>query len=122
MRRQVLVAAAALTLATLAGCAGKTTVPRELVTARQSYFRTAAGPSVSVNAARLARAKEALDLSERAFRENPDSPVARDLAYMAARDAELVDAETGTMLAALRQRQALQLIRHDQELHGGDAP
>ena len=122
MRHRFFVVAVALALSSIAGCAGRGAIPRELLTARQSYFRTAAGPSVSVNAARLARAKEALDVAERAFQESPDSPVTRDLAYMAARDAELVEAETGTMLAALREQQALRLIRHDEEARGGGAP
>ena len=104
-------------LVACAGCATTTStpVPRELATARQSYFRTAAGPSPAVNAERLARAKYALDVAERAFRERPNSPVTRDLAYIAARDAELVDAETGTILAALRMQHALSLIRRDGE-------
>ena len=111
----VLLPAAAIALVASAGCATATPVPRELATARQSYFRTAAGPSPAVNAEGLARAKYALDVAERAFRERPDSPVTRDLAYIAARDAELVDAETGTILAALRKQQALTLIRHEGE-------
>ena len=110
-----LLRAAGLVLVASAGCATATPVPRELATARQSYFRTAAGPSPAVNADRLAHAKYALDVAERAFRERPDSAVTRDLAYIAARDAELVDAETGTILAALRKQQALSLIRRDGE-------
>src|SRR5579864_5841884 len=85
----------ALVASPLAACSYRTGFPIELADARQAYSRVEDGPAAMVNAARLQEAKDALDAAERAYRERPDSLTTRDLAYIAERRAELVEAETG---------------------------
>jgi uncharacterized protein DUF4398 len=94
-------------------CDHATGLPSELANARLAYERVEDGPAAMVNAGRLREAKDALDAAERAYRERPDSSWALDLAYIAERRAELVDAETGIILADQRKALAERLRREE---------
>src|SRR4051812_5345374 len=92
-----LIAVAGLTFAI--GCASSHPVPRELASARDAYNRASSGPALELAPAQLHTAKLALDKAEKAFEEKPGSPDARDLAYLAERKSQLVEAQAGTLLA-----------------------
>ncbi|OGR00091.1 MAG: hypothetical protein A2284_03045 [Deltaproteobacteria bacterium RIFOXYA12_FULL_61_11] len=74
----------------IAGCAAH--APRELVNAREVYRRASTGPAAQVAPAELHVATQALDKAEKSFKEDPDSYVTRDLAYIAQRRAEIAEA------------------------------
>lgn len=83
--------AAALTAASLmAGCAA--VVPQELAGARIAYGRASHGPAAQLKPAELHQAAVALKDAERAFDDQPESYHTRDLAYVAQRKAEMVEA------------------------------
>src|SRR4051794_19524565 len=79
----------ALGLAT-SGCAAAMP-PNELVLARQTYGRAAAGPAQTLAPAELHTAQEALAKAEQAFGDEPSTMRTRDLAYVAERKAELAE-------------------------------
>lgn len=85
--------------AIFSGCA--TTTPTELVNARAAYQRASVGPASQVALAELHVAELALARAEQSFQNNPDSFQVRDLAYVAARKAELA-----TATAAITNEQA----------------
>ncbi|HUQ42336.1 MAG TPA: OmpA family protein, partial [Candidatus Limnocylindrales bacterium] len=87
-----------LTAFALAGCSA-TLPPNELVTARSTYARAAQGPAASVAPADLDTAKKSLDLAENSFKDDGDTYVTKDLAYAAARSAELAETRARTTLA-----------------------
>ena len=95
----------AIGAALLAGCPPK--VPQELQEARAAYGHAAAGPSVEVAPAALHTAKVALADAEDAFKAAPHNYHTRDLAYVAARKAQLADALASTAVAEKAQRQAV---------------
>jgi hypothetical protein len=103
----------ALVLPSVAGCSHTVQFPSELANARLAYERVVEGPAAMVDADRLHEAKDALDAAERAYVERPESSWARDLAYIAERRAELVDAETGIILADRRRALAERLRREE---------
>jgi Domain of unknown function (DUF4398) len=103
----------ALVLTSLAGCTHTAQFPPELANARLAYERVEDGPAAMVNAEHLREAKVALDAAEQACFEKPESPAARDLAYIAERRAEFVEAETGIILADRRKALAERLQKEE---------
>lgn len=68
------------------------TAPGELVNARSAYEKAAAGPSKEYTPADLHIAKESLVRAEKAFKNDGDTVIVRDQAYIAQRKAELAEA------------------------------
>jgi len=81
-----------------AGCSA-TLPPNELLAARASYARAAQGPASTVGMADLDTAKKNLDRAEAAFKEDGDTYATKDIAYAAARSAELAEVRARTALA-----------------------
>jgi outer membrane protein OmpA-like peptidoglycan-associated protein len=81
-----------------AGCA--TVTPVELTTARTSYARAASGPATQLLPADLHKAKVVLDAAETSFVEEKASQKTIDLAYIADRTIQIVEAQAQTALAA----------------------
>ena len=80
----------ASTFALLGACAHAE--PAELVSARTSYERAAAGPAKQYTPADLHIAKESLLRAEKAFKDDGATVVVRDQAYIAQRKSELAEA------------------------------
>ena len=80
-----------------AGCA--TVTPPELTTARASYARASSGPAVQLLPADLHKAKVVLDAAETSFAEEKGSQKTIDLAYIADRTIQIVEAQARTVLA-----------------------
>jgi len=81
-----------------AGCA--TVTPPELTTARASYARASTGPAVQLLPADLHKAKVVLDAAEASFVKEKGSSETIDLAYIADRTIQIVEAQAQTALAA----------------------
>ena len=101
-------ACAGLLLATALAAGGCATAQpsKELLDARTAYQHSEQGKAREYNPAALHEAKVALDKAEAAFREDPDSQVARDEAYVALRRAERAEIEASTMAWQQRQEKA----------------
>ena len=80
-----------------AGCA--TVTPVELTTARTSYARASSGPAVQLLPAELHKAKIVLDAAETSFTDEKASQKTIDLAYIADRTIQIVEAQARTVLA-----------------------
>jgi outer membrane protein OmpA-like peptidoglycan-associated protein len=80
-----------------AGCA--TVTPIELTTARTSYARASSGPAVQLLPAELHKAKIVLDAAETSFADEKNSQKTIDLAYIADRTIQIVEAQARTVLA-----------------------
>ena len=80
-----------------AGCA--TVTPVELTTARTSYARASSGPAVQLLPADLHKAKIVLDAAETSFADEKGSQKTIDLAYIADRTIQTVEAQARTVLA-----------------------
>jgi outer membrane protein OmpA-like peptidoglycan-associated protein len=80
-----------------AGCA--TVTPVELTTARASYARASSGPAVQLLPADLHKAKIVLDAAETSFADEKGSQKTIDLAYIADRTIQTVEAQAQTVLA-----------------------
>jgi outer membrane protein OmpA-like peptidoglycan-associated protein len=76
------------------GACGATLPPPELVDARKAYERAKGGL-----AAQLDTAKQALDKAEKSFEDEGTDPPTPDLAYIAARKAEIAEATAGKVAA-----------------------
>jgi len=76
----------------LGGCAS-TPAPPELSDARSAYLRAESGPAAQLKPDQLHEAKVALDRAEQSYADDPGAPKTRDLAYVAARRAELADVQ-----------------------------
>jgi len=76
--------------ALLTDCA--TVAPKELINARLAYQYASGGPAEQLVPAELHKAHEALLLAEKSFKEDDDSFKTRDLAYVAQRKSEQVEA------------------------------
>ncbi len=96
--RTGLVATAILATAVAAGCSA-TMPPNELVSARSNYARASQGPAAQLAQADLDTAKKSLDRAEAAFKEEGDSPETKDVAYAAARSAELAESRARILQA-----------------------
>ena len=88
----------------LGACA--TTVPIELVDARDAYHRASVGNTAQVAPAELHVANLALAQAEQSFRTDPDSYRTRDLAYVAWRKAQLADAAASIAIQQKSEAQA----------------
>ncbi|HEU4538686.1 MAG TPA: OmpA family protein [Polyangiaceae bacterium] len=88
-----------------AGC-GASAPPRELVDARAAYKRAESGPPAKLVPAELHGAKTSLDQAEAAFRDDGDSDRTKDLAYVAQRKAEHVEALANDAANNQRREQA----------------
>ena len=91
IRTGVVVAA----ILTTAACAS-TMPPNELVTARSNYARASQGPAPRLAPADLDSAKKSLDHAEASFKENGDTAETKDVAYAAARQAEIAESHART--------------------------
>jgi outer membrane protein OmpA-like peptidoglycan-associated protein len=80
-----------------AACA--TVTPSELTTARTSYARASSGPATQLLPADLHKAKVVLDAAEASFVEEKASQKTIDLAYIADRTIQIVEAQAQTALA-----------------------
>ncbi len=83
---------------TTAACAS-TLPPNELVTARSNYARAAAGPAAQLAPGDLDSAKKTLDQAEASFKDQGDTAEVKDMAYAAARNAEIAESRARTMQA-----------------------
>jgi len=99
---------ASLLLATAMAAGGCATAQpsKELLDARDAYQRGEQGKAREFNPAALHEARVELDKAESAFKEDPDSQVARDQAYVALRRAERAEVEASTMAWQQRQEKA----------------
>ncbi len=89
------------------GCAHA--VPVELTTARTSYARASSGPALQVLPADLHKAKLVLDEAEASFAAHDEGSKTADLAYIADRTIQTVEAQARTALGA----QALAKAKQD---------
>jgi hypothetical protein len=92
-----------------AGCAtatsspsGESAKPPPIESARVAYERAESGPASEVAPDELRSARDALEEAERAYRIAPHAATSRDLAYLAERKAELLEARVGITLARQR--------------------
>ena len=76
-----------------------TTVPQQLVNARQAYQEAAAGPATRSAPADLKNAEQALGRAEKSFSEDGDTADTNDLAYIAQRRAQIATAIANRKLA-----------------------
>jgi len=88
----------------LSACA--TTVPTELVDAREAYRRASFGTAGQAAPAELHVANVALAEAEQSFRKDPDSYRTRDLAYIAQRKSQLAEASASIAIQNKREAQA----------------
>ncbi len=98
MRSITFQGAIALSLLTLAAC-GSTLPPKELVDARAAYQSASKGPAAQQSPAELHVAKQSLDVAERSFADDGDSPTTKDFSYIAIRKSQLADASARAALA-----------------------
>jgi outer membrane protein OmpA-like peptidoglycan-associated protein len=95
------------------GC-GSNLPPKELVDARAAYQSASKGPAAQQSPTDLHVAKQSLDVAERSFNDDGDSPATKDFSYIAIRKAQLADASARAGLAikekeaAEREAQAVQ--------------
>jgi len=94
MRTGLVVAA----ILTTAACS-TTMPPNELVTARANYARASQGPAPRLAPADLDNAKKTLDQAEASFKEDGDTAETKDIAYAAARHAEIAESRARAMEA-----------------------
>jgi len=73
------------------GCAASVP-PAELVNARQAYQHASTSQAATLVPAELHKAKEALAIAEKSFKDEPQSFRTRDLAYIADRKAKMAEA------------------------------
>lgn len=76
------------------GCAS--TTPKELNDARAALRGASEGPAAQYSPAQLHTAQQSLQLAEKTFEEEGDSPDTRDRAYVAMRKAQLADTQART--------------------------
>ncbi len=81
-----------------AGCAS-TPPPKELIDARAAYAAAEKGETAKRSPARLHQAKDAIELAERAFEDEPSADETRDRAYVALRTVELANAHARVAVA-----------------------
>ncbi len=101
---------AALSIGVLLGALGcATAMPTPaLLRARDAYYKAHDGPAKDLNPADLHDAEMLLSAAETAAKDDANSPVAINRAYLAERRAELADAQGRTSLAARQKAQAEQ--------------
>ena len=79
--------------------------PKELVDARAAYQSASKGPAAQQSPAELHVAKQSLDVAERSFNDEGDSPATKDFAYIAIRKSALADSSARAGLA-IKEREA----------------
>ncbi len=84
---------------------GSTLPPKELVDARAAYQSASKGPAAQQSPAELHVAKQSLDVAERSFADDGDSPSTKDFSYIAIRKSQLADASARAALA-LKEKEA----------------
>jgi outer membrane protein OmpA-like peptidoglycan-associated protein len=82
----------------IAGC-GSNLPPKELVDARAAYQSASKGAAAQQSPAELHVAKQSLDVAERSFNDDGDSPATKDFSYIAIRKAQLAEATARAGLA-----------------------
>jgi hypothetical protein len=114
----VIVACAGL----LVGCAA-TLPPTELVEARQAYQQASAGQAAQLVPAEVHKAKEALDLAEKSFLDDPKSFQTKDLAYVANRKAKMAEALATTVAEnAIAAKAAKELEKTQADIAAASGP
>jgi outer membrane protein OmpA-like peptidoglycan-associated protein len=106
-----------LALLALASCGGARTPPNELVNARAELVRAKQGPAAQLDPTDVHEAELALNRAEKAWGDDPDSPVTLDLAVIAQLKAQSAEATAGAMQATNQASQAqrdLQAWQSDQ--------
>lgn len=98
---------------------GATQPPPELVDARKAYERAKGGLAAQLAPAQLDTAKQALDKAEQSFEEEGVDTPTPDLAYIAARKAEIAEATAGKVAAERDSDQADKQFK-DAQLEGLD--
>jgi outer membrane protein OmpA-like peptidoglycan-associated protein len=73
-------------------------VPKELSSAREAYRRASTGATARVAPAELHVADLALQKAEQSFKENPESYMTRDLAYIAERKTQVAEATASIII------------------------
>lgn len=96
---KILALCSALGAASLTGCASTPTPPPELLQARAAYGRASHSPAATLALVDLHNARGDLARAEESFAAEPTSDATRDLAYVADRRAQSVEAR-GFMLEA----------------------
>lgn len=86
-----------LGMLSLWSCAGAPVAPRELVDARAAYAAASSGAASRLALVDLHAAREDLDRAETSFRDDPNSEVTIDLAYIAGRHAQTAAVRGDTM-------------------------
>ncbi len=104
MRIQSFAPLAVTAMAVVVGC-GSNLPPKELVDARAQYQSASKGPAAQQSPAELHVAKQSLDVAERSFNDDGDSPATKDFSYIAIRKAQLADASARAGLA-IKEREA----------------
>jgi len=94
---------------------GQAVAPKELMSARDAYAAAESGPAKSLAPVQLEEAKQALSEADRAFSEGDEDQRIRDLAYIAARKAEI--AQSRGKRQALQQEQEA-VAKAGEELQG----
>ena len=95
---------AVLSAGVLSSCA--TTVPKELVDAREAYRRASFGTASQAAPAELHVANQALAEAEQSFQKDPDSYRTRDLAYIAQRKSQFAEATASINIQQKNEAQA----------------
>lgn len=101
--------------AALFGCGH--TLPTELSDARMLYGRAASGDAVKYAPGELVRAKEALDVAEKAYEEGGNRSLTRDFAYVAQRRAELAENRAAANLADAQRQVAQRTYEKELQKH-----
>ena len=104
MRIQSIAPFAVAALTVIVGC-GSNLPPKELVDARAAYQSASKGPAAQQSPAELHVAKQSLDVAERSFNDDGDSPATKDFSYIAIRKSQLADASARAGLA-IKEREA----------------
>jgi len=92
-KRNALIGLTFFTAGLVGGCAGAP--PASLVDARAAYQRASAGPAQALAPAQLHAAETYLKLAEQTYKDEGDSPNAKDRAYVAMRKSELAEVQAG---------------------------
>jgi outer membrane protein OmpA-like peptidoglycan-associated protein len=96
-------------LSLLAAACGSAPPPKELLDARAAYTRASEGLARELAPAQLDLGKQALDAAERAYEDEGDDPVTKDLSYVALRRIEIAEAE------AAREQAVRDIAKADKE-------
>jgi hypothetical protein len=102
----IVIAIASSSCATQAALSAEVDASSSLARARAAYVRASVGPTGAVLPDEMTRARDALEAAAAAYRLDPRSEDAADLAYIAELRAELAESHTGLVLAERRRAEA----------------